>query len=364
MSEQRIYLVPGFFGFANLGDLKYFGHVHHLLEGMVGGGHVHVVRTRPTASLLHRATRLLETIEATAGPADDLHIIGHSSGGLDARLLVSPGVDLDRPGHEAVAQRVRSVVTVSTPHRGTPAATFFATPGGRGLLRVLSLMTIVALRRGKVPVQAAVLVGRALARSDAQRGMVDEVFADLLGELTTERRDAISAFFEDVSGDQALLSQITPEAADLLSASLPNRDTVRYGSVVTRARRPGLQGAVAAGWSPHAQASHAVYVACHRMTAAKSAARPLSPDATAALMRRWPELEPTDNDGMVPTMSQPWGEVLAAVDADHLDIIGHFADWESQPPHYDWLRTGTGFTAPEFEAVWASVFAFLRGGPA
>lgn len=46
--QPRIYLVPGFFGFANFGDLKYFGHVRDFLRRAGLGAEVHVVPTRPT----------------------------------------------------------------------------------------------------------------------------------------------------------------------------------------------------------------------------------------------------------------------------------------------------------------------------
>ena len=32
------------------------------------------------------------------------------------------------------------------------------------------------------------------------------------------------------------------------------------------------------------------------------------------------------NDGLVPTRSQVWGDMVHAAQADHLDVIGHFAD--------------------------------------
>ena len=61
---HHVYLVPGFFGFANLGDLTYFGHVREfLLAAFARRGltlHVDVVATRPTASLPRRAERVLD----------------------------------------------------------------------------------------------------------------------------------------------------------------------------------------------------------------------------------------------------------------------------------------------------------------
>jgi hypothetical protein len=67
----------------------------------------------------------------------------------------------------------------------------------------------------------------------------------------------------------------------------------------------------------------------------------------------------SDNDGIVPTLSQPWGELIAAVEADHLDIIGHFDAPRSEPPHVDWLCSCSAFDRSRFERVWERVVRFL-----
>ena len=66
------------------------------------------------------------------------------------------------------------------------------------------------------------------------------------------------------------------------------------------------------------------------------------------------------NDGIVPTTYQVWGEVLAALDGAHLDVIGHFRDPATTPPHVDWMTTGSGFTREQFESLWTSVVARIR----
>src|SRR5690242_4773362 len=147
---QHVYLVPGFFGFTTLGEVGYFAHVLDFLRALDLPVELHVVHTHPTASLPQRAARVLETIAATMGRDGPVHVIGHSSGGLDARLLVAPGVALPSDvGVERVARRVRTVVTVATPHHGTPLASFFASLLGQRLLRGFSLSTVYALRFGR-----------------------------------------------------------------------------------------------------------------------------------------------------------------------------------------------------------------------
>ena len=288
-----------------------------------------------------------------------LHLVGHSSGGLDARLFASPGVQLDVEV-EGWASALQSVVTVATPHRGTPSAAAFNTLAGKRLLRLLSLMTMVVIRRGKLPLDVTLAITQQIRRFsdvlDDTSGLVDEVFTGLLNELTDQRRDDIVAFFHDIGEDQALLPQIGPDAMDAFNVGTIDRPGVRYGAVITRARRPGLRGVLGAGVSPYAQASNALYVACHHLAAAGG---PALAAQAAALRSRWPDIGVEDNDGMVPTASQPWGQTIAAIDADHLDVIGHFTGDDIEPPHYDWIRTGTGYRRPAFESTWAAVFAFL-----
>jgi hypothetical protein len=61
----------------------------------------------------------------------------------------------------------------------------------------------------------------------------------------------------------------------------------------------------------------------------------------------------------VPTRSQAWGRVLHAAIADHLDVLGHFHDASHDPPHVDWVVTGSGFNRARFEALWSDVTRFL-----
>jgi len=157
--RHAIYLIPGFFGFANLGRLRYFVHVHDFLRERCAGrgidARVHVVHTHPTASLPARAALVLETLARTLGRNEVAHLIGHSTGGVDARLATAPGVDLPSDVDvERFAGRVRSVVGVSAPHHGTPLAAALTMRRGQDLLALLSLLTSYALRFGHLPLSA------------------------------------------------------------------------------------------------------------------------------------------------------------------------------------------------------------------
>ena len=88
---------------------EYFRGVRaHLLEL---GHRVHVSRVSPLAGVRRRAEQLAEQIAKV--DADKVNIVAHSMGGLDARYAIS------RLG---LADRVASLTTIGTPHRGTPLA--------------------------------------------------------------------------------------------------------------------------------------------------------------------------------------------------------------------------------------------------
>jgi hypothetical protein len=371
MSRVHVVLVPGFFGFANLGDLAYFGHVHAFLrDAYPARSHepvLHVVPTIPTASLVRRAVRLAETLAVEAADGAPIHLIGHSSGGLDCRLLISPGVTLPTPHDvESLAARVTHVVGVSTPHRGTPLAEFLATRRGAVLLELLSLATIYALRLGRMPISILLAFGAAYTRLDdlgANSVLLDQLFHDLLDDFTPERREAIAKFLSDVREDQGLLTQLMPEAMDTFGATTRDRPGVRYASVVTRALPPTLQSWAMPGLDPSAHVLHLLYRALHAATRDPNARLPaLAPAAVERLRAAYGTLpDPTDNDGVVPTLSQVHGDLIHATCGDHLDVIGHFGDATTTPRHVDWLVTGSGFDRARFEATWTAVVDYVTG---
>ncbi len=366
---HHVLLVPGFFGFANLGDFAYFGHVRDFLAefGPALGlrGQVRVVPTVPTASLPKRAALLAESIAEVVRTAGGVvSVVGHSSGGLDARLVATPGVALPAAlDVESCARALRAVVTVATPHYGTPLAHTFNSLLGQQVLKVLSLATMHALRAGRLPIRVVLKLTALLrGREATPAGIVDQLFVELLGDFSRDRRQAIEAFFASLGTDQDLVAQLTPAGMDVLNASTKDRPGVRYGCVVTQARPPGLRSFVRAGLDPYAHATHALFVALRRVCARTPLER--FPRVTAeqgtalrAAYGRVPDVRA--NDGIVPTLSQLWGDVVAAAWADHHDVIGHFDGPRHVPPHFDWLASGSGFDREQFEAVWREVAAFV-----
>ena len=213
---HHLLLVPGFFGFANLGDFAYFGHVRDYLSEIAPAlgirGEVRVVATIPTASLSVRAARLVDSIaELVDAQGGTVSVIGHSSGGLDARLVVTPDVSLPSPRDvERYARAVRSVVSISAPHHGTPVAHLFNSLLGQQLLRLLSVLTIYVIRAGRLPIRVGLRVARLLRRGQAPGSLVEQLLHELLADFSRDRRVAIESFFSSLGKDQALVGQITP----------------------------------------------------------------------------------------------------------------------------------------------------------
>jgi alpha/beta hydrolase family protein len=105
---STVVLVHGMGGFQKIEGIDYFWHVPALYRSL--GARVFVPGTTTFASTEKRAQELKDQLDAVPGP---LILIGHSQGGMDARFLVS------RLGY---ADRVRAVVTIATPHHGSPLA--------------------------------------------------------------------------------------------------------------------------------------------------------------------------------------------------------------------------------------------------
>lgn len=368
--QRHIFLIPGFFGFANIGDFVYWGPVRHklgeLLDAADMPAHIHCVKSLPTASLRTRTRCLLETIAKVRPQSNDIiHLIGHSTGGLDARLLLAPAVDLQtKINVEAIASKVYSSVSVATPHRGSPIASFFPGMLGRNLLRLLSIMTINVLRGAQIPlslwVEIAGLFAMPSLLGDATGSLASQLYEQLLADFNPERRAQVEELLGEVQKDQSLIAQLAVEPMDLFNALAVDRGSVSYGSVVTRARPPGLDTSMEIGCDLVEQAQQAFYYSLSRLSTGYEFP---PPDAQhrKMLRKRFGEVPDSDaNDGIVPTLSQLWGQCVAVAQADHLDIIGHHGGSEDDSQkHHDWLSTRSDFREPQFEEVWGQVANFI-----
>ena len=364
---HRIYLVPGFFGFGDIGGITYFHHVERTLGARLERAGLPVsiaaVATRPTASIRTRARLLAEAIDDSADPSDPIYLVGHSAGGLDARLLASPGVALetDRPV-EKIAGRIRTVITLGTPHCGTPLASTFSTLAGEKLLFALTILTIYGLRFGHVPIRFLALLVRGLTRLDDLVGLentvVDEMYDKLLGDFTPERRETIRAFLEHVRRERGIVQQLGPDGIDLFNASVGQRPGVEYLSLVLVSPAPSARSFLSFATNPYALGQHALYTALYKIVgggAARELPEPRPDNAHRIRATLGRDLKASDSDGIVPSRSQVFGEVIRAVVADHHDIVGHFHDENTQPPHIDWIASGSRFERTAFDSIWNEI---------
>jgi len=370
--KRHVFLIPGFFGFANLGDFAYWGPVRHKLQGLLDDAgmpaEIHCVKSLPTASLRARTRRLLEAIAKVRPQSSSaIHLIGHSTGGLDARLLLTPDVDLQtRINIDAIANRVCSSVSIATPHQGAPIASFFTSVLGHSLLRLLSLVTMEALRGVHLPLSVWVEIAGVFALpSNAGESLASQLYQQLLADFNIERRAQVKELLGEVKRDQSLLTQLTVESMDLFNAVATDRDCVAYGSVITRARPAGLDTSLEIGFDLIDQAQQAFYYSLSRLATGYDFPLP-NAQFRKQLRNRFGEVpDSTASDGIVPTLSQPWGECIAVAQADHLDIIGHHGGAENDPEkRYDWLATRSHFRAPQFDEVWGKVVSFIADAEA
>ncbi len=117
-----VVLVHGLFGFDKIARFHYFRGIAGHLSSL--GCTAHAVRLPAAKSVPERARVLVDAIATLPGERFDL--IAHSLGGLDARYALAK---------LGLADRVRSLVTIGTPHRGTPLADLAAEGGPLALAR-------------------------------------------------------------------------------------------------------------------------------------------------------------------------------------------------------------------------------------
>jgi triacylglycerol lipase len=369
MSRPRhhIVLVPGLFGFAKLGGFDYFTHVEEALASrfLERGADCEfvLVSSPPTGSIVHRTQVLMDAIQqACSDDAGAIHLVGHSTGGLDIRLLASPTTWPDLPDW---FDRVRSVTSISTPHYGTPLAYFFTTMAGTRLLEALSLLTYMTLQAGGPPLTILTPVLASLSRVDEALGIESKVLETTTGVLLSflgeEGQSEVREWFDGIRSDQGAIIQLTPESMDIFNAGVENNPSVRYGSVVTRMPPPGPVRLLKSVRSPIDALSAAVfstlYVGAGRTSKVYPPPGPV-PEVRDYLEKKLSlELDNTLNDGLVPTTSMIWGDVLWAGTADHLDVLGHFQG-DRDSSHTDWMVSGAGFREDDFDEVMDAIAEF------
>ena len=371
MTTRLVFLVPGFFGFTSVGAVSYFDDVERALGRALRqrGVDARIVRcaTQPTASITRRADALRRQVLRRGGlMARELHFIGHSTGGLDVRMLLTPGVKFARGDTaERIARLTRSAISVTTPHHGTPLANHFLTVQGQTLLLVLSALATSGQGRGTLLAAAKAIA--LVARLDdflGRRGTpLDRIAEGLLRKIRFDRRDPVWKYLGEIERDQGAVLQLTPEGIDMFGAAVADHPGIDYGCVVAGVPKPREAFKLTALMDPEYLALRALFRLLHALTAWPHPHYPY-PKPGSALQRRLDrdlgfKVTPGISDGIVPTLSQLHGRLLHVARADHLDVVGHYTLASGRTG--DWLPSGAGFTPDAFEATWDAVAAEIAG---
>jgi len=362
---RQIYLIPGFFGFSRAGTLTYFQGVAEVLQESLErcGVEAEIVecQTQPTASIRRRAERLVDIVHGSGGlDADELHFVGHSTGGLDARLLTTPGVRLRPDRRELkILERTRSVITIATPHFGTPLAGFFMTVLGR---QVLELLAVLATSwGGRAGLAAAAQLISLVARMDDLIGrretFLDFLARSLLSRVTREAEGPLWEYLREIASDQGAIVQLMPEAMHLFNAAVVDAHQIHYGSVVTVAPPPPIAYRLDSLFPLARAGLTGAFALLHTLAAREHRhyryPHPGEEDMKPYLDALDFEIDGRSNDGIVPTLSQIYGQVIDLVVSDHLDVVGQFH--RDADPHADWLPSGSRFDERRFRRVWRGV---------
>lgn len=371
------------FGFGTLASFRYFEHLEVALarrfRGLDREVVVHVNAVHPTASIRRRAAALATFVRAGVDGSDGpIHLVGHSTGGLDARLVASPAVSL--PGVDgadlAWLDRLASITTINTPHHGTPLAAFFATVSGQRVLYATTALTVIALKLGAPPLAAASALLAAFGRlsGSVELEVVDRATDAVIRVLDDASSRELRGFLRRIRDDQGGVVQLMPEAMDIFEAAVEDRPGVRCQSVASYAPGVSPRDWIGAVRSPWAAISAGLFAVFYNITAREDERYPcrahgaagLAHDPLERVARLVGERPPTHaNDGVVPLYSQVWGELVWCGRADHLDVVGHFPGpppRSGEPEHRDWLRSGSRFDRARFDTMIDRVFAGMLEG--
>jgi hypothetical protein len=244
--------------------------------------------------------------------------------------VLSPSANLGLPAElMGFRERVRTAVTMNTPHYGTPLASYFATVSGTRLLYALSLLTVVSLSLGEPSLAIFSRVLSGFGNIDTLFGgdlkLVSRVTDSILRFVDKDGREEIHEFLSKVRVDQGGVIQIMPEAMDLFNAATEGHNDVRYACVASAAPPPRSLRAARRIRSPYAALTAALYSTLYQFASQRPKvypyARPTPRESELLRAGIDHELNESSNDGIVPTLSMLWGELIWAGEADHLDPL-------------------------------------------
>jgi triacylglycerol lipase len=371
---EAIILGPGLFGFAQIGDIDYFASVAPILSACTGIKNLISLTTPPTGSLWRRVSRLWERVgRAIHDGASRVHIVGHSTGGLDARLLCD-GRYLwaggpNGPDRTALFDRIGAVVSISGPHKGTPIARRL-----RGTLEEGIPLLFLASFLAKYDVQhtqrkdagtrarrrlelywrlANAFMGRRPGRTSVD---------DLKGMPADTAKDLVR-FLDEIVEDHPLIHELTPYAMNRLNEhlqrSLPAR-VLPVANFVSVAPPPALHRSdirLKGGVNP---LFRGLYSASFTETRFEpNAFGPVLQGPWIGKPANFDAFAKTAQDAVVPAASQSLdGTLESYVFGDHLDVVGHFPS--AKHGGETLFDSGADFDDARLEELWGAIGAIIR----
>jgi pimeloyl-ACP methyl ester carboxylesterase len=346
---HRVFLVPGFLGFEHFGSYHYFDEsVLQILRKALGKAVASVERlstSKPTGSLAERQRDLLYQLAHETRPDDKIHLVGHSTGGVDAYTLLGK-TPLNTPqwdGPDAeVRQRIRSVTAIAAPFWGSFLAEQVA--GALPVPPPLPPLDLLAGMGGNLLAGMGLI---SLTHHDLLTLCLDVLIS---GEGPT--------FVLKTLSDLRLLTDLRPAAMSQARLEFQQGLEVPFAYFVTVAPPPTLQMLV----------TRPVFTTAYVPTAADRNALPSGVDPDPLFVDvdwigggRLPIRDFSANDGIVNSLRQviPGRKPTALVRADHADVIGHFRRAPHDPGLLDSL---SGFDQDHLAELWRKVADNIRAG--
>ncbi|MFO0551729.1 MAG: hypothetical protein U0271_25310 [Polyangiaceae bacterium] len=367
-SNEGVVFIPGLMGFGRFGSaaapvIQYFDHVLDDFD-------VPDIRERcifheppPTGSLSARVSSLARALDQALSssprrgrpPPTKWHLVGHSTGGLDARLLVNrlySGIGGPTASEKApLLARIGNVVSISAPLRGAPIAARVGRHADGALDYPVTL-----LLRAAYGLSIAHELRHAGLRVRLASALLGQSWGRALANVDWRVAEQLDRFFSSIREDHHLLRDLEPATMFDLNQRIARGDchTIHSFATVSPPPRLRLSGA------GDALVSRAIYAAAHhyaRPTARDEAPFPFVPyaDWIGALDTRFET--PDANDGIVPTASQMYdgpGRRFAVL-GDHLDVVGHFKGVGET-----FFKSDANMDRPRFRRLWKRVLEVLR----
>jgi triacylglycerol lipase len=128
--RRPVVLAHGLAGFSQIGvrRLRLATYFKGIPEHLGDLGCRVIAAEVPALGTVEARARALARLVRNASPDEPVHVIAHSMGGLDARHMIT---------HLGMHERVTALVTLGTPHRGSPVADRVSTYAKRSRFRDL-----------------------------------------------------------------------------------------------------------------------------------------------------------------------------------------------------------------------------------